>query len=194
MPENVISQHIQDCFVLLAITDKKFLAMSRGCIKPSYFSSTVTEDVINLCYGYFDQFGDCPSDHFHDELVRFLKDKDQKEKKLYLDYLLNVSDMDIPSKTYIMSRMNQFIKAREFSASAIEFVKLTERGKFEEAEQLMMHTLRTGVELQDVGIKYFECTTPTYYDSDAGEELMDIGIEVFGDMVMLKSQQLLGQF
>lgn len=190
MAENVISQHLQNCFVLLAITDKQFLAMARGCVKPAYFSSTITEDVIELCYNYYDQFNDCPGDHFHDELVKFLQGRDTKERKLYVEYLSAVSKLELPSKTYVISRVNQFIKAREFSASAIEFVKLTERGKFEEAEQLMMHALKTGIELQDVGIKYFENAVPTYYDSDSGEALMNIGIEALGDRVTLKRQQL----
>lgn len=185
MSENVINQHIQDCFVLLSITDKKFLSMARNCVKPSYFSSTITEDIVNLCYNYFDQFDDCPGDHFHDELVRFLGNSPKKEKKIYITYLSKISELERPSKAYILSRVNQFIKAREFSASAIEFVRLTEKGKFEEAEQLMMHALKTGIELQDTGINYFQNTTPTYYESDVGEKLMNLGIEVLGDRVTL---------
>jgi hypothetical protein len=174
----------------LAITDTKFISTSRRCIKPQFFSSKVTEDVIQLCYNYFDQFQEAPSDHFQDEIVRFLKDREVDEKKLYTKYLNKVVDMDIPSRDYVLSRINNFIKAREFSTSAIEFVKLTEKGNFEEARQLMMHALRSGVESFETGIRYLDNDLPTYYNSDKGQELMNLGIESMGDLVMLKRRQV----
>jgi len=55
MDNSVISQRIQDSFVYLAITNTKFLQLARGVVKPQYFSSQITEDVISICYSYFDQ-------------------------------------------------------------------------------------------------------------------------------------------
>ena len=61
-----VSQRLQDSFLLLCITDTKFLSICRKSISPRYFSSTVTEDLVKLCYSYFDQFAVAPIDHFHD--------------------------------------------------------------------------------------------------------------------------------
>jgi len=162
----VVSQHLQNCFVFLAVTDTKFLRIARGNIPPRYFSSEITENIITLCYSYFDQFGEAPQNHLHDELVRFLQGKDEDKKSQYLTYLEKIQEMDVPSKGYVTSRINQFIQAREFETATVKFVKLIEKGKFSEGRELMQRALRTGIIQEEVGIKYFEEAQPAYY----GEE------------------------
>jgi hypothetical protein len=173
---NIISQRIQDYLVLLSITDEKYLAMAYKTVKASYFSSTITEDITRLCYTYYQQFRQAPNNHFHDEIVRFLKDKEENEKKRYIEYLEKINILPPPNKDYILKTVNTFIKAREFSEAAIKFVQLTETGDFEKAEQLMMRTLRIGMESQNIGIKFFDQEIPTYYNTDSGEEIMNLGI------------------
>jgi len=85
MNEKVISQHIQDCFVFLSIMDADFLRMARIAIKPSWFSSQVTEDIIRLCYDYYDQFQQAPENHLHDELVRFLHKADEDREVITIN-------------------------------------------------------------------------------------------------------------
>lgn len=162
----VVSAHLQNCFVFLAITDTKFLRIARGSIPPEYFSSEITENTIKLCYSYFDQFSEAPQNHLHDELVRFLRNKDKNKRGQYLTYLEKIQEMDVPNKGYIISRINQFIQAREFETATVEFVRLIEKGKFDKGRELMQRALRTGIVQEEVGIKYFEEIRPAYY----GEE------------------------
>ncbi len=190
MDDKAVSQHVQDCFVLLAITDEKFLATSRHCVKSSYFGSTVTESLINICYSFYDQFQKPPGDHLHDELTRFLSDKDDDTTELYIAYLQKIQQLNVPNQEYIMSRMNAFIKAREFSEAAIQFTKLAQEGKFDEGEQLMMAALKQGVALDDPGLVYFDNEIPTYIGVEAGRELIGLGIPAFGELVKLKRRQL----
>ncbi len=176
---SIISQGIQDGFCYLAITSTKFLQIARQSIKAKYFSSQITEDVINICYSYFDQFKESPGDQFHDELVRFLQDKDNEKKQLYIDYLTKLQQVSSPNEPYIISRINSFIQAREFEESAIRFVELTKEGKFEEAKQLMQGALKAGIQKEEVGLKYFDSKIPTYYESESGnnEYLMSTGFQ-----------------
>ena len=102
MDNSVISQRIQDMFVFLAITSTKFLQLSRSTVKPEYFSSQVTEDIIALCYIYFDQFKEAPGNHFHDELVRLLDIKDLREKERYYNYLTKIQEMTPPNQDYVI--------------------------------------------------------------------------------------------
>jgi len=179
MPDNIVSQSIQNAFCYLAITDTKFLQLSRRSVKAKYFSSQITEDIINICYSYFDQFLIAPADHFHDELVRFLQDKDADKKRLYVDYLTKLQSIDQPNQAYIISRINSFIQAREFEESAIKFVDLTKKGEFQQAKELMQKTLRIGIEKENVGLKYLESRIPTYYESEQNstEHLMGTGFK-----------------
>ena len=164
MDNSVISQRIQDSFVYLAITDTKFLQIARQVVKPSYFSSQVTEDVVQHCYSYFDQFDEAPSNHLYDELFRFLAKKDAEEKDRYHTYLERVQAMDSPNVAYVIKRINDFVKAREFEEAAVSFVKKVETGDFVEAKELMHKALKAGIEREEVGLSYFDLTeTPDYY-------------------------------
>jgi hypothetical protein len=191
MNERVVSQHIQDCFVLLAITDPKFLATCRRCIKPAYFGSTITENIITLCYNYYDQFDTCPGNHFSDEVAKFLRDEDPDKAELYLAYLEKVNDLDTPNQMYVLDCMNKFVKARVYSEAAIKFVEETEKGDFEAADSVIMKAVREGVKLDDVGIRYFDVGIPTYHLTIQGEELFNLGVEVLGDRVMLKRKEVI---
>jgi len=172
MDETVINQHLQDCFVYLAITDTKFLQIARKSIKEKYFSSEITEDIIRLCYSYYDLVGQAPRDHLHDELVRFLRNKDEKKKQLYLTYLEKIQEMDPPNKEYVISRINKFVQAREFEEATLKFVKLIEQGKFIEGRQLMQRALRAGIVEEEVGIKYLEEDLPAYYEEGGRREIV----------------------
>jgi len=180
MQENIISQHLQNCFTYLAITDTDFLRIAHDSIKPKYFSSEITEDIVKLCFNYYIQFKEAPENHLHDELVRFLSDKDEDKKGQYLSFLENIQKMDVPNKEYVISRVNKFIQAREFETATIKFVKLIEKGEFEEGRELMQHALRTGIVKEEVGIKYFEETIPSYYGEEGGRStiLVPTGFKV----------------
>jgi replicative DNA helicase len=176
--DSVVSQGVQDAFVFLAITDTKFLSIARRAVKPRHFSSQVTEDIIEICYSYFDQFNVAPEDHFHDELVRFLFSKTNEDKNLYVEYLTKIQEMTPPNRAYIISRINKFVKAREFEEAAVKFVGLTQAGEFEKAKNLMQDALRVGIEEEDIGLVYFD-SPPTYFDmeEDKNDFISTIGVD-----------------
>ncbi len=178
MAELDLSQHIQDCFIHLLITDTKFLNLSRGIIKPEYFSSSIAEQVVKLCYSFYDQFKEAPKNHLHDEVHRYIQKKSPEEKRLFAEYLKGVSTLSVTNKDYVLSRVNTFVKSREFETAAVEFVEMVEKGEFEEAKTLMYKALKQDVTNEDVGLKYLESTTPTYYTNlDENEYLIPTGIE-----------------
>lgn len=178
MKDSVVSQAIQDSFCYLAITDTKFLQAARRSVKPAYFSSQITENIIQICYSYFDQFNQAPNQHFNDELVRFVQDKDDENKQLYIVYLKKLLGIEKPNIAYITSRINHFVKAREFEKASIQFIELAKEGRYEEGEQLMTAAIRTGMVKEDIGLNYFKSTVPSYYESESGnnEFLMGTGL------------------
>lgn len=178
---SAVSQRIQDAFVFLAITDQKFLQIARRSVQSKWFSSQITENIIDVCYAFFDQFGEAPGDHLHDEIVKFLNGKDDDTKRLYIDYLTKLQSIDPPNRAYIISRINSFIRAREFEEAAIKFVKLTKEEKFDDARDLMAKALKTGIEEEEVGTKYLT-SPPTYLDGEAEQDyLIPIGIDTIDE-------------
>ncbi len=182
--EEVISQRVQDSFVLLAITSTKFLKATRKTVKPSYFSSTVTEDLITWCYSYFDQFESAPGNHFHDELERHLSNKKEEQKELYISYLVRLQEQAPADPKYILKRINDFIHAREFEEASIKFAEFTAVGKFEKARELMTKALRSGIAEVDDGLDYFSSMLPSYLGEGAdGDRLMGLGVPYLDNML-----------
>jgi len=172
MNEKVISQHIQDCFVFLSIMDADFLRMARTAIKPSWFSSQVTEDIIRLCYAYYDQFQKAPENHLHDELVRFLHKADEDKRGNYYKYIARISEMDAPNKAYVISSFSKFAIARELEESLIEARPLVERGNFDKAREILQKALKAGISKEEDGIEYPENWPPAYHSAAEFREII----------------------
>lgn len=183
--ENVISQHLQDCFIFLCITDDKFLSIARGSIPAKHFTSEVTVDIARICYNYFDQFRISPGDHLNDELVRFLHSASEEKRKPYLMYLQRIQEMDPPNKEYVTARINKFVQAQEFRGAAVRFVDLMKVGKFEEGKELMQKALRTGIIREEVGLRYLASSQPTYYSEEGGakEVVIPTGFNVIDRVI-----------
>jgi len=184
MNEKVVSQHIQDCFVFLSITDVNFLKMARSAIKPSWFSSQVTEDVVRLCYAYYDQFQQAPENHLHDELVRFLHKADEDKRSNYYKYVERICEMDVPNKAYVISSFSKFAQARELEESLIEARPLVERGNFDKAREILQKALKAGISKEEVGVKYPENWPPTYHSSTEFQEIIcPTGISILDNAI-----------
>lgn len=177
MQDNVVDQKIQDYFVLLAIQDTKFLQAARQTVKITYFGSSVTQDLIKICYEFFDQFQQAPGHHFKDEFIRFISNKSNEDIELYMIYFERLQQMETPNQNYVISRVNQFVQAREIERGAIELAKLAKVGDFEKAKSLMQKILRSGIVKEEVGVKYFDRKIPSYLKPhSSNEKLMGFGV------------------
>jgi len=185
MKDSVISQRVQDEFVFLCITDSEFLKICRNSVPTKYFSSQVTEDFIRICYSYYDQFGEAPKDHFHDELARFLNDASEDKKYLYSTYAGKISGMECPNKKYVLSRINKFIRAQEWSAAAIRFSEMVARGEFEKSREFIQRALRVGIESEELGINYLSNFPPSYYSESGGpkEVVIPSGFPIIDEQI-----------
>jgi len=187
MAEEVLAQRIQDAFVLLAIKSTKFLQACRQSVRPEYFSSEITESIIRICYQYFDQFKTAPDNHFHDDVARFLSDKEESEITHYMEYLGRIQDMETPHEGYVISRINSFIKASELKTAAIKFAKLIAEGEFEKGQILMHTALKIGIQKEEEGIDYLAENLitgfPAYYlENTSCERLMGTGFKFIDDL------------
>lgn len=170
-----LSQRIQDAFVYLCITDSSFLRICRGCVPLKCFPSQVTEKIVSLCYQYWDQFHEAPQNHFHDEVARYLSDKDDDTVEIFINYLQKIQGMDPPSKNYILSRFNHFLRTSELRNAILQSAKLITEDKLDEAQKIIHQALKSGVPREETGIKYFHVEKPSYLDEDECEYLMPTG-------------------
>ena len=177
MVENVVSQGVQDAFVLLAIQDTKFLQAARPIIKTTYFSSEVTANLVQLCYNFWDQFQQAPGSNFKDEVLRYLADKPTDKQELYLAYFEKVQQIEKPNVPYVIASINRFVQARELEKGTIQIVQLAKEGKFLDARDVMQKLLKAGIHSEEVGLRYFDSGYPIYLQPDrSNERLMGTGL------------------
>ncbi len=192
MNEKVVSQHLQDCFVFLSITDTDFLKMARYAVKIPYFGSQVTRDVMNLCYNCYDQFHVAPGDHFWDELVGFLHKADEEKRSRYYNYVERVCNMEPPNKKYVMAKFSKFIQAQELQATLIDAAPLVERGQFDEARAMLQKALKAGIPSEEEGIEYPGNFPPSYHNEGFKEIICPTGIPIIDNGIKgIKRSQLI---
>ena len=56
----ILSQHIQDSYLKLVITDTDFLAMTIGQISPNIFTTDLTSNLVKICHTYYAAFKESP--------------------------------------------------------------------------------------------------------------------------------------
>lgn len=174
--DHLVSQHLQDCFVYLAITSDDFLSLVRPILIPGFFTSTVSQNCVQLCYDYYDQFRKAPKDHFHDELVRHLPLIRDEDRTYYAEYLKRVAQIHPPDVEYIIRRVDQFCRCREYEKAAIDFAELVQRGDFDSAVSRMNKALKSGVQKENIGCDFLFDYSGMYRRDFADEVLISTGV------------------
>lgn len=151
----IVTQHLQDSLVKLAITSTEFLRLTRGVVPPEFFSHAVSANCVRICYDFFDAHKQAPIDHFHDEIARRLPEVPERDRPFYVEYLKKLQTVDSPNLDYVLRRLNDFVRCREFESAAIQFAELVRDGKFDEAQVRMYKALKSGVERENIGCDYF---------------------------------------
>lgn len=174
----VIGAHLQDCIVRLAIQSDEFLRIVRPVLPPKLFTSQIPANLFQLCVSYWDTFRKAPGDHFHDEFVRFISQRPESDKKYYIDYVDRIRGFSNPDLSYVLERLNEFIRARRFEEAAVEFAEHTARGDFSQAEQVMYSALKSGIGKFELGLDYLHTKgLPGRSDPERSKFLMRTGFK-----------------
>jgi len=128
--------------------------MTSGQIAPKHFSSTITESIATLCFDYFSSFGEAPQDHFHDELVRFLREKDEDTREQYITYVEKIRELSEPNAPYVLARIADFVKVREREIALPEAADALADGNLELHDNILYEALKSGIHELDIGLDY----------------------------------------
>ena len=173
LPE--LPQHIQDCFVYLVIYDLDFIKAARHQVNPTHFDSDVVQDIVRLCYKYYDNFKEPINENLFLDLKNFISNINRREKELYYKYIEKINKITPPNVGYIISKISDFVKQKEFEQAADNFTDLIERKRFDDARSLMLTALKAGITKYERGLEYASTKVPTYHLKE-NEILMTTGI------------------
>jgi len=154
MKEQELSAHIQDSIAFLCITSADFLKIARNYVRPEILSTDAVYWAVKSCYKYYDLTKEAPGDHICDAIKDEIKGVSDAKKELVNHFIDRVSRMAAPNMKYVVTKLNEFVKSREFELAAVEFVKLVDKGNLEKAQDLMFNTLKAGIHSEEAGLDY----------------------------------------
>lgn len=184
-----LNAHIQDCAVLLSITDTDFCSQTYGILKPEHLASSVAADCLRICHTFFEHYNKAPKDHFNDELEHFLARRRKDNADLYVDYLERLQEIGTPQADYILSRLNDFITAQELQIALVDVARMLDNDNTKEAKKRIMDAVKTGVESQEVGTWLKSSSNYQKWaaevDKESGEVpyLSKTGIQKFDELI-----------
>ncbi len=183
--ENIeITQHVQDSYLFLAITDDDFLDYIRKAIPATFFDNSVAETIIRCCYRFFDQFKKAPKDHINHLVDYQTKELDESMQKIYDDYLTTLAYFQNVNKDYVLKSINSFLRKRELEKACMEMAKNLANNELIKGERVMYDALKNGgIEKYNVGLDYFENEVPTYYHKQKDKQLMYTGIPHLDELI-----------
>lgn len=177
--DNVFSTHVQDCAIRLMITDTEFLKLIYGNLFPEMMTSEVAETAVRVCCDYFANFKCSPNQHFQEEFDRLTSSLPEEKRERYREYGARVMEMPKPDSRYISKRINEYIKAREFSSALEEAASFVEKGEFDRASHRMHLAMKAGIDRENVGLDYTRDESTLRSRRSPDETLMPFGIEWF---------------
>lgn len=173
---------MQDSYLILAITDTEFLKLTIGQIAPDIFTSSVVRNLSRIVFDYYSRFKRSPAEHFHDEVLSYLEDFSDEDKEDYVRYLKKLDTIK-PNADYVLKRLDNYIKQREYENGAIEFAELVSEKQFDKAQNLMYKALKSGIQKEDVGLRYLTDLSSLAHRGESIEYLMPTGIKALDNLI-----------
>jgi len=178
-----INQHLIDCFVFYLITSDSFIQKVRPVVEPRHFKrSKVVQDIIKVCYEFYDTAGKAPKDHMNDEVVDFLKGREKDQIEFYVKYLEKLQEVETQhiDQNYVLIRLNNFVRRYELEKAAESFVNLIQEGEYDEAVQNITKACRTGIQEVELGYIWSDPnqTPPYLLEENRDKRLIGLGLPV----------------
>ena len=183
MSESVLSQTLQDAIAHLCIVSDDFLKRCKHALNPAFLTEPVTSRIVNICYDYFDQFEKAPKSNFREELNRHLIGIPLERKELQLIYVDKLLQQKLPDISYVLHRLNLFVRASELSQVAISIAQDVSEGNFIAAEKAMREALHAGIHEENTGIEYFTDKSYMYRSYDDTDILIPTGIPALNSII-----------
>ena len=171
-----LTEHLQDLVVKLMIEDDDFLGLVASQISEDYFSSEIVRLCVGVCLDFYAKYKSSPKDHFADELA-LRADGLSRDKRRALSLYLQKLEGLRANKDYVIRRINDYIKAREYQRAAIDFAQLVASGRFEDAQNRMYKALKAGLEREEIGIDYLRDFSSLFLRGEENEYLVGTGLD-----------------
>jgi hypothetical protein len=187
--DEFISNNLQDSLIYLTITDTNFAKSIIGQIPSEFFSSEISREVYDISTQFIRKFGEAPGKHFQDEILKKIDKIPDEQRESIARYLLHLENMGEPNKSYVYSRLNDFIRQRSLLNATYDFAELLEKNKIDEAVSKMNAALRKGLEVGDTGQDYFS-SNDLEARGAVPERLFTLGIPILDKHIRLNRGEL----
>jgi len=177
-----LNQHLQDSILRLAITDTEFIKQIHGQLEPKHLTSRLADNLLGICYGFYEVSEKAPKDHFQDELFRFCASLPEDDVDEHVLYAQRLGEIHQPNRAYVINRLGDFIRARVREEAHLGASDLLQDGKLDEYDNMMYEALRSGSVLTDDGINYTK-DTKNVGRPETSEVIISTGIPAMDKLV-----------
>ena len=146
-----LSKFSQENVLCLLIFDELHFSLARHALSPELFDSPYRE-VATKAINYIDRYNQPAKEHIADEIEGLLSgDKGTDYQQLLL--ALYTAREERPNYDYIIERLTGFIRNRQFEEALYTAADLQNKGRIDEAQEVMDKASSANLTLFDPGIK-----------------------------------------
>jgi replicative DNA helicase len=137
----IIDTAFEDKIIACMFRIGDFAAVAAAYLKPSYFGNPMRQNLAKMSIEFWQKYGALIKGRSLAHEVKTLVDKkiiQPKEANVYGNYILDLSKTDISDYKYVLEKLVEFIKNREYRQAIDDAVgKYLPKGDFERIEKLM---------------------------------------------------------
>lgn len=180
------SVELQNQILYLFLTDLSFIKTCKNRIKPEYFTSEIQQVLVEIIFGFFEEFNDVPKEHILDIIKDVVKEKGIETYTNYINNLLNLN----PVKFFVIKELDKFIQHRNWEISLVKCVDYLKENDFESIEKIVVSNLRDKIIYADVK-NVLEEDLSSFYNSREDEKVIPTGIKALDKLIRgLKKKEL----
>src|SRR5580698_4851731 len=140
----------QQNVVSLLCFDEKHFSLARHAITKELFDTPYREIVVKAI-NYIDSYSKPPKDHIADEIEPLLSGSDGEK---YRQALLEIYSLkENLNSDYVIARLTEFIRNKQFEEALYTAADLQNKGRLNEAQEVMDKARKANLTLFDPGIK-----------------------------------------
>jgi len=159
MEEFPFEEKFQTRIAALTMRDSSFARRTQGLVLPEYFESEAQSNLVSLSLEYFKKYKTVPSSTATwIEILKDAKDSKRLRDDTYVDMVREYKSLitsDMSDKEYVADKVGEFARHQAIAKATMEHVDLVDKGKFDEAQEIMEKAFRVGITTEAELIDYW---------------------------------------
>lgn len=149
------NNHFLNQIIYHSIKNTKFLKAIRNIVPLSIYKTKDRKFIMDMIYGYYDDFKESPKENFSDLFKEYENDITEDLHKKCLNIFNVLNDITGSNGDYILQRINDAVYHFQLEEASIEFASLIKGQKYNEAVAAILKAIKQPKVVEDPYYSYF---------------------------------------